>query len=366
MTSTIASAEASAPVLDGTLHFYVAFDWGDEIDLDVVRKLAPASAQSLPRRRRTPASFFYRQAPLHVVLPEVELDLAELGAVRAAASATLFDFGAVSIALQVRFAARPDALLRLAGALAEAAPLVDKARAAAQALNRQLLPAIHDPLWQDDLNEEYCVFQFGPGALPQTAESAWLAGMVHLESGSLSEEETAEALRYRLSYSPDDLLVADWAAAVLVDRDCEDTLQAIAFANLQLLEFRHIDNRLDESLHEAAHVIHPGQRPWFPFWRIHAGPLRLLGELKVEANGLFERAGNVLKLIGDPYLARVYRLVARRFYIETWMESIQRKLEVTEGIYQVVVDQAHSFRTEFLEVIVVLLILLEIILAFVH
>jgi len=35
---------------------------------------------------------------------------------------------------------------------------------------------------QDDLSEEYYVFQFGPDALPQAGNHAWLAGMVHLES----------------------------------------------------------------------------------------------------------------------------------------------------------------------------------------
>jgi uncharacterized Rmd1/YagE family protein len=74
----------------------------------------------------------------------------------------------------------------------------------------------------------------------------------------------------------------------------------------------------------------------------------------------------VLKLVGDPYLARVYRIVARRFHMETWIESIQRKLEVAEGVYQVLSDQAGSFRTEFLELTVVILILIEIILAFVR
>jgi hypothetical protein len=153
---------------------------------------------------------------------------------------------------------------------------------------------------------------------------------------------------------------------VLVDRDCDDTLHAIGFANLQLLEFRHIDNRLDESLQAASRMIHPLTHSALPYWRMHERPLRVLGELKVEANGLFERTGNVLKLVGDPYLARVYRLVAKRFHMETWIVSIQRKLEVAEGVYQVVSDQAGSFRTEFLEIIVVLLILIAIILAFVH
>ena len=71
----------------------------------------------------------------------------------------------------------------------------------------------------------------------------------------------------------------------------------------------------------------------------------------------------MLKLIGDPYLARVYRLMAKRFHLEEWEQSIRRKLEVTEGVYRVVSDQADTYRTEFLEIIIIFLILLELILA---
>ena len=357
---------AIVPMLQGTLHIYVAFDWGDEIPLERVRQLVPASTHELPRRRRTPLSFSYRPAPLHVPLPSAALELAELGTVQVTVGATIFDFGAVSVAFHVPFSASHEKLLRLAGNLADATALIQKARDVIAPLHQQLLSAIRDPLWQADLSEEYFVFQFGPEMLHHTADSAWLAGMVHLEREALSSEEIAEALRYRLSYSPDDLFVPDWAAAVLVDRECDDTLHAIDFANLQLLEFRHIDNRLDESLAAADRIIQPLTRSRWPYFRMHDRPLRVLGELKVEANGLFERAGNVLKLVGDPYIARVYRLVAKRFHLETWIENIQRKLEVAEGVYQVVSDQAGSFRMEFLEIIVVLLIFIEIVLAFVH
>src|SRR5262249_33851044 len=152
----------------------------------------------------------------------------------------------------------------------------------------------------------------------------------------------------------------------LIDRDCEETLQAIEFANLQLLEFRNIDNRLDDSLASASRLLHPLTKSWVPFWRSYAQPLRFLGELNVEATGLFERAGNAWKLVGDQYLARVYRLVATRFHLETWEQNIQRKLDVAEGAYQVVSDQAAGFRTEFLEVVIVFLILLEVVMAFVR
>jgi len=359
-------------VSEGILHIYVAFDWGEEIDLERARRLVPAETRELPRRRRTPTSIGYRPAPLQFSLPALAFELREIGAVQPVPEVTVFDFAAVSVALHVPFRLPPDALARLAGWLADPGFLVKLARAALDPPYRQLLPAIQNPNWQDDLSEEYFVFHLEPEDCPSPAATilqareAWLAGLVRLESGPLSREEIAEALRLHLSYSPDDLFVADWAAALLIDRSCEETLQAIEFANLQLLEYRHIDNRLDSSLAGAYRWVHPETRTWLAFWRSAARPLRLLGELKVEANGLFERTGNVLKLVGDQYLARVHRLVAARFHLEEWEKSIQRKLEVAEGVYQVVSDQAASLRTEFLELIVIFLILLEIVLALFH
>jgi len=369
------TSPSSAAELRGTLHVLVAFDWGEGIDLEHARRLAPAELHALPRRRRTPTSFGYRPPPLRVELPPVPLELAEVGSVCATAGVTVFDFAAVSMALRVPFSLAPSCLIQLAGSLAEPADIVQTARKALVPLYEQLKPAVQGAAWKDDLSEEYIVFQMPPGEpLPPLSEllqappgeTPLLAHLVHLESGSLSPEEVAEALRLYLRYGPDDLLVADWAAAVLIDRDCAETLEAIEYANMQLLEFRHIDNRLDESLSAAYRLIHPLTRSWMPFWRSHARPLRAMGELKVEANDLFERTGNVLKLIGDPYLARVYRMLAARFHLEVWEKSIQRNLEVTEGVYKVVSDQAAEFRTEFLEVIVVLLILIEIVLAFVR
>ena len=59
----------------------------------------------------------------------------------------------------------------------------------------------------------------------------------------------------------------DWAAAVLIDQDCEETLQAIEFANLQLLEFRHIDHRLDDRVTAAQRFVASLTRSVLPFWR---------------------------------------------------------------------------------------------------
>src|SRR5262245_30693315 len=105
----------------GVLHIYVAFDWGDEIVLDKAAALVPASRHELSRRRRTPSSFSYRPAPLHLALDATPLDLPEIGPLQAAAEVTLFDFAAVSLDLCVSFNLERERLTRLAGALADPA-----------------------------------------------------------------------------------------------------------------------------------------------------------------------------------------------------------------------------------------------------
>lgn len=365
----LGQAAPPAGTWPGILHLYVAFDWGDEIDLEHARRLVPAEVHELPRRRRTPSSIAFRPPPLRlqttVSIPEMPL----VGPLQSTADVTLFDFAAVSLAVHVPFHTEANCLRDLADWLANPSKVVQAARSSLEPLYQRLRPAIQKPHWKDDLSEEYFVFQLTPEGsvavqdFPHGSHADWLAGLLRLEAGPLSSEEVAEALRLHLSYRPQDLLIPDWASAVLFDRDCDETLQTIEFANLQLLEFRHLDDRLDESLAEAYRMLHPLVESRLPFWRNYARPLRALGELKVEANSLFERTGNVLKLVGDQYLARVYRMLASRFHLEGWERSIQRKLEIAEGVYQVVSDQAAIYRTEFLEIVVIVLITLEIVMA---
>lgn len=350
--------------LAGTLHVFVAFDWGDEIHFDrAISLIPPASFHELIRRRRTPTSFHFQPPPIHLNLGSLPVPLPDHGEVSAEAGLTLFDFGAVSLNLKISLDSPRESWSRLAASLTDTTPILERARNLLRPIFETLQPAIDDFHWSENLSEEYFVFQFSPEAMDSADDRAWLAGMVHLECAALSADEMAEALRLQIRYGPGDLFVTDWSAAALFDRDCDETLQTVEFANLQLLEFRHIDGRLDQRLTEASRVIQPRSRFLLPFWRSHGRSLRQLGEMKVEANALFERTGNVLKLIGDSYLARVYRLVDTRFHLDTWESNIRRKLEVAEGVYQVAADQVSHFRTEFLELTVVILILVEIVLA---
>ena len=368
----------AAAMITGTLHCSLAVDWGDEIDLERAARLVPAEPHGLPRRRRTPATIAYRSPPLRFRLPSAPLPFPHLTAGRAGmvdssewgdAEAMVFDFGAANIVFRVPFQLASGQLSELAGQLAAPDWLNSLATHAAQSLFEQLRPAITNPLWSP-LQEEYFIFELTPGGdLPPVAEllkedAAWLAGLLRLDPEPMSADEVQEALRCRLSYRPDDVVLMEWAAAVVLDRDGRETLHTIEFANLQLLEYRFIDRKLEDALAEASRLIQPAARSWLPFWRTHSRPLRVLGEMRLDAVATFERASSALQLEGDQYLGRIYQMLSARFHLREWSDNVRRALDVAQGVHEILSSQSAMYRLELLELIVVLLIMLEIGLAF--
>jgi hypothetical protein len=80
---------------------------------------------------------------------------------------------------------------------------------------------------------------------------------------------------------------------------------------------------------------------------------------------LVEGVNNALKLLGDQYRARMYRLVSQRFHLAEWDASIMRKLETLESIYEKIYHRVSTRRLEVLEWIIILLIAISIVLPFI-
>ncbi len=351
-----------------TVHLAFAFDIGDEVDLDRARQILHGERGQLPRRRRTPESIRYRPAPIRLELDAGGINLpgAPLLSRPPRAELTILDFAAISLCIRFHMTISPRGLLELAGRLAEPASLTEAARRLLAPWLERIKPAVYD-FAVSDMSEEYIVFQLWESQTDWLEHrSDWIAGLVRLEAEPLSRDEIREATRLSLSYTPRDLVVLDWAAGVVVDTDCADTLEVIEFANVQLLEFRHIDDRLDDRLEAAYRLIRPEKkrRPFFPLpWRLHHDAVRQIRELEIEATSLFERVDNALKLIGDHYLSRVFDVTSGRFHLREWQQSIRRKLETVGDVYDLLVHQASAYRMEALEITVVVLIALEIALA---
>lgn len=355
-----------------TVHLMFAFDLGYEIDLESARKDLHATIGPLARRpRRTPESIRYRPAPLRLPVEITGVMLPTEGTPLRAPLAELavFDFGAVSLCLSAPLRAVRSELPRLAAALGESEPLTADVREALKPWIERLRPYTQG-FKPSVLTEEYVVFQVhSPRRDWLNEDPSWIAGLLRLDADPLSKPEVSEATRYSLSYTPDDLVVLDWAAGFVADVDCQETLQVIEFANVQLLEFREIDDHLDDRLEAAWRLVRPETANR---WRqraltmlgfgSHVAALRHVRELEIEATSLFERADNALKLIGDQYLSRVYSMTSRRFHLDEWQQSIQRKLDAVGDVYDLLVSQSGERRSTFLEIVIIVLIAFEIVL----
>jgi hypothetical protein len=128
---------------------------------------------------------------------------------------------------------------------------------------------------------------------------------------------------------------------------------------------RYLDQKLDRALDQAFERL---SKPILSLPRLlgyYGADLRRVAELQVDNAVLFEGVNNTLKLLGDQYLARVYRTANQRFHLKEWDESILRKLETLESIYEKISDQASNRRMEMLEWVIIILIAFSIALEFV-
>ena len=244
------------------------------------------------------------------------------------------------------------------------------AKARVEELARTIGPSIYE-YGLPDMLEDYMLFEFDWAPQQRGLERVLaehggeLAQLLRAERSELSEQEFADALGTRVSFGPGDLALIDSNGAILFDDVPEDVRAVLEFANVQLLEMRFLDRQLDSSLDQALEAL--GRREWRRLWMPSAfdHDLAHISRLQVEAAILFERVSNALKLLGDQYLARVYQQASQRFRLSEWNAGILRKLDTLDGIYQKIQDRADTRRMEFLEWIIIVLILVSTVLPFV-
>ena len=128
----------------------------------------------------------------------------------------------------------------------------------------------------------------------------------------LSEPQVNEVLRIQRSFENTDLVVIDWDAALVVDLTgyVDDVLYALELANLQLEEFRTMDQRLDKYLDRAYDDL---ERRRMPLLDAASKMSRHLGRSRVDVAKLTDEVTHITKFLGDWYLARVYLGARDRF-----------------------------------------------------
>lgn len=352
---------------------YRLYDVSDGIDLERCRELITQGGTETRRMRLRGEGSEYIQLsnpPLSVDLGLRSVTL--VGSKRdVQVGARILDHGAISIAVRVPL---PDdvtleALIPFADALYDNADL-DKVTLEELGKLRVLLEPAMDGahLWAK--NESYTVISArelegasAAAVLQEPALARLLLGEV--KERALSKKETDEVLKHHYSYTDDDLTVIEWNAAFVYEPSgSDDIADLLEIANAQLLELRYYDEVLDTELHRLYGVIGRktgGSLLFSPYQRL----LRELMGTLIELSEFLERIENVLKIVGDVYLARVYEGGLAQLRVRQWSEQVGRKHRLLQQTYGLLKGEVDTGRALTLETMVVILILFEIVMALV-
>jgi hypothetical protein len=362
---------------NGAVIAFRVFDIAYEIDLGKVEAVWAARSRITSRGRLTatpPKAMAFDVPPVSLALDPVTLT-SDGGAVQAEVTARVYDFGAVSIALRVpvrdvawsTFVATMNTVDRGVGQ-AQVAPWTDLL----QLLRTAIAPALIRPESSSALQEDYLIGVVHGFDQAMTAarlqERVDLVPLLSGERRMLSDGARQDLLRQRFSYYHDDLVVLTWDRAFIYEpRGDSDVIDVLEIANAQLLEMRYYDELLDDELPRMYDLVETERRKLAPLAaRRFANLARRFHTLVAEVTELTEKVDNALQVTEDVYLARVYSAALDLFRVSTVSAAVDRKLAIIRDTYSALYDEASSSRAELLEVLIVLLIVVEIVLALIR
>jgi hypothetical protein len=377
-----AVATAALTIDSGDCFVSLSFDLAFSVDLARAGQLVTGripGARIADSRAET-SSFTFRPPPLVFDQPADPIKVGPQST-EPGVRCIIHQFGAASFVYRIRLRGSLDELVQLSDRVYDNKLLMADARRRNDALLAAAAPALLRAA-PSPLTEDYVVFHFRAVSPPTSPEdlvqrhAMKLAQVLRSEPRELSPQEVADALDGRMSLTPADLTIVDWNAAIILQADpppdrvadevptAGDIRAVLEFANIALLELRFLDDQLDTAMDKPADVA--SRRVWQRrlLRRPMGAELRQLSELQTDAATLFDAVNNSFKLVGDPYLARLFRLASRQLHLDEWDATIRGRLDTAESIYSKISNFQTTRRMEILEWIIVLLIAFEVVMAF--
>jgi hypothetical protein len=346
--------------------FYL-FDVAETTDLSRISSLisGPAVSARLAPKPATPPYVQYDKPPLS--FEGEAIGEAELRGFKV--RVRVYDYGVVSIALTQAFSGSWQELIACSQTLLENAELEQDAERLCRKVVNRLRPAFSMPR-DRFLAEDYVVFAVYELDSPGSAEALLsehgdeIATLLRGERQALSAQERGKVLAHHISYLADDLVVPTWNAAFVYDTPAgsQAALEILEFANSQLLEYRHYDELLDQQMSAIYRRLQRPRRLDHWFGSRYTRAARQVHSLFIDVNELTDRTENTIKFIGDLYAVRLFKLVADRLGLDTWKADVEAKLKTVDDIYRFAVEQTAMARGHFLELVVVIILMLELVL----
>jgi hypothetical protein len=366
VTDPAAQAKSPSAIetpLRGSVLVLIQFDVCEEIRLDRLRGIFGARTLEQPSLKHpAPGYVRYQRPPVVEPIDTLVLESGE----RLQGQIKFYDYGVVSVVLELPFAGDWETLVRLGSRWVSDIDFAGHAsRIAHQKLDRAAAALVKP--YSDWLSEDYFIFHVREIAGAPTAaelvatQGSRIAQIVRGETAQLSEGEQNEILQSRISYYPNDLTVISWNAAFLYDSatGAETAIQLLEYANSQLLEFRHYDDFLTREL-ESVYASFDEGTGMLARWRLARAATKLHTVL-LDVNELTEHADNAIKFLSDMFSARLYKLAASKVGVPDYKDLVTQKVQTAEELYRFMVDQFNQSRAFVLELLVVIILIIELV-----
>ena len=357
----------------GSILIYRVFDIAEEINLHRVEELLSSPNQGTVRSRLkftlTPRqTIIMRNAPVTLGLGESEL-MFQNETVKADVFVKIWDYGVVSIMFQIPIAAGTtwESLINISAQLEQDTLIDEAARFRTQELVNLIGPAVRDAhSWHEF--EDYNIFFFeeidGIKDCLELLEKVDVACLVVAENTvKLSDSTKKLILESTLQYSTNDLCIIDWNSAIVIEPSGKKEVpEAIEFSLTHLMEMRYYDALIDQKLAMLYDAIEETRGKFFN--KSFSSLSREASARYIEFSEFIERVDNSFKVVGDFYLARIFRVASDEFRIPEWEGNITRKMGLLANLSELLQGEINVNRSLWLEITIVVLIMFELITTF--
>jgi hypothetical protein len=351
----------------GSLHIHVAFDVGFEIRtkkvLEVVGNRLALRANEL---RPLTGSLNRDLQPLRIAFDAQEIRLHE-EVLPFQVFVTFYDLGALSFEFVCPLTTSFDVLPELAAHLENSDELIESARRLANEIFALIKPAIVGPelfstpsvhyvfnveRLSEDLSSEQIIARLGT-SIAQTMKAS---------TESIGTNEVKRTLSQSVGYSDRDLVFVTAKNAIIFDENGLDAVDILELANVQALELRFIDAKLDRTL-VGLYEANFRKRNWFQrlgsrLFNFSELNLKAINTIHLDSLIIAERVEQSFKLASDNYLARIHELCVNMMFLQVLSDGIDRKLAAIRDISNDIQDGEANLRMETLEWIIIILILI--------
>lgn len=355
----------------GSIFVYRLFDVAEEIRLPAVEALVRdfRGKDKFKVPKFIDRALVMKNPPLAFGLGEQALHLGGLD-VNAEILVKIRDFGVISVIYQIPIPTGTDwtKLVATAAEIEEGIEVDTQVEALLPSLLKQIEPALVKPT-HSEFFEDYVIYfieEFEDQIkIPDFLKNVDIPALLWAEHEvSLSEASKRSVLENVHQYGEVDLAVLEWNAALVIEptgaREIPDLLE---FAVSHLLEMRYYDDLLDLKLQQLYDDIEKKRRRGL--WSQRFDQVYEDASARyIEFSEFIERVENSLKVVGDFYLATVYRAATRKFRLSDWQSAVTRKMSILGQVSSLLQGEVNNKRSHWLEIIIILLIAYEIVAAF--